>query len=111
MDFRILRDGLIKRLLFYCRSENLRTIRSMALPGGKLDAEENYSTCALRAGRRGWCLAWYKPCSRLFRRLCYEVRFYDYSSGRLGRTELETTINPQEVASVHRIPVTQFFRS
>ena len=79
------------------------------LPGGKLDAEENYSTCALRELEER-SVSRYKPCSRLFNDFVTRsgLRF---SSGRWGGTELETTINPQEVASVHRIPVTQFFRS
>ena len=95
------------------RSEKLKNHPGQwALPGGKLDTEENYSTCALRELEEevGVSLS-----------INHVLGFLDDFVTRSGfaitpvvvwgGTELETTINPQEVASVHRIPVTQFFRS
>ena len=76
-------DGLIKRLLFLLVSQkNLEPSGSMGLARRKMDAEK-FITCAERAGRRGRCLAWYKSCSRLFRRLCHGsvLRLLQWSFG------------------------------
>lgn len=100
-------------LILTRRSENLKNHPGQwALPGGKLEPDETYSACALRELEEEVGIS--LDTDHILGFLDDFVTRSGFAITPVvvwGGTELETTINPEEVASIHRIPVTQFFRA
>ena len=95
-------------LILTRRSENLKNHPGQwALPGGKLEPDETYSACALRELEEEVGIS--LDTDHILGFLDDFVTRSGFAITPVvvwGGTELEATINPEEVASIHRIPVT-----